>query len=256
MTLYSYDGEGRRVKKVQGSATTVFVYNVLGQLVAEYSTQEPSGGTRYFMADPLGSTRAVTDPLGNIETRHDYLPFGEEISLVNVNYGNRLAVPGYTSSLLDGPRHKFSAKERDSESNLDYFGARYFSGAQGRFTSPDEFNGGPFEFTARAGVNPTFYADLTNPQSLNKYQYGSNNPLRYIDLDGHEPEESFLDQAVRSVGVLFDSFVSLFGSGQEDTTPNAEALMESWGAFSNSAPQLRPDGPPRCLQALLLNVET
>lgn len=64
--------------------------------------------------------------------------------------------------------------------------ARYYSGAQGRFTSPDEFKGGPFEFTARTATNPTFYADLTNPQSLNKYGYTYNNPLRYIDPDGHE----------------------------------------------------------------------
>jgi hypothetical protein len=40
-------------------------------------------------------------------------------------------------------------------------------------------------FTAMASANPTFYADLTNPQSLNKYQYCYNNPLRYTDPDGH-----------------------------------------------------------------------
>jgi len=34
---------------------------------------------------------------------------------------------------------------RDSESNLDYFGARYYSSAQGRFLSPDEFTGGPVD---------------------------------------------------------------------------------------------------------------
>jgi len=62
---------------------------------------------------------------------------------------------------------------------------------QGRFTSPDEFTGGPDElyyFVEDASENPTFYADLSNPQSLNKYQYSYNNPLRYVDPDGHEPE--------------------------------------------------------------------
>jgi len=54
---------------------------------------------------------------------------------------------------------------------------RYYFGAQGRFTSPDEFNGGAHYFTAMASANPTFYADITNPQTLDKYSYCYNNPL-------------------------------------------------------------------------------
>jgi RHS repeat-associated protein len=64
---------------------------------------------------------------------------------------------------------RFTGKERDAETGLDYFGARYFSGAQGRFTSP----GAPF-----ADQHPE------NPQSWNLYQYGYNNPLTNIDIDG------------------------------------------------------------------------
>jgi hypothetical protein len=59
--------------------------------------------------------------------------------------------------------------------SLDYFLARYYSSGQGRFTSPDEFTGGPTElyfFASDAAANPTFYADLKQPQSLNKYHYG------------------------------------------------------------------------------------
>jgi len=81
-------------------------------------------------------------------------------------------------------------KERDNETGLDYFLARYYSSTQGRFTSPDEFAGGPDElyyFADAAADNPTFYADLTNPQSLNKYQYTYNNPLNMTDGDGHCP---------------------------------------------------------------------
>lgn len=82
-------------------------------------------------------------------------------------------------------------KERDNETGLDYFLARYYSSTQGRFTSPDEFTGGPdelYDFVDAAAENPTFYADLTNPQSLNKYQYTYNNPLNMVDPDGHCPE--------------------------------------------------------------------
>jgi RHS repeat-associated protein len=160
-----YDGAGRRVKKIDNSGTTVFVYNAEGQLIAEYISGTPSGGgTSYLTSDHLGSTRVVTDGNGNVKGRHDYLPFGEEIPSTVGGRGN---VPGY--GLNDGIRQKFTQKERDSESGLDYFLARYYSSAQGRFTSPDA----PFSDQGE-----------DNPQSWNLYVYVRGNPLRFIDPTG------------------------------------------------------------------------
>jgi RHS repeat-associated protein len=69
----------------------------------------------------------------------------------------------------NGIRSRSTGKERDAETGLDYFGARYLSSAQGRFTSPD-----PLLNSGRPD----------NPQSWNRYSYVFNNPLRYVDPTG------------------------------------------------------------------------
>ncbi len=165
-TTYQYDGDGRRVRKSDG---TIYVYDAMGQLAAEYNGQPSGSGASFLTADHLGSTRLVTDRDQNVKTRHDYLPYGEEI---DPSYGNRSAIAGYTSSLIDGPSQKFTAKERDNESGLDYFGARYFSGAQGRFTSPDPVI-----------VTP---ARMLDPQRFNLYAYARDNPFKFIDPNGED----------------------------------------------------------------------
>jgi RHS repeat-associated protein len=68
-----------------------------------------------------------------------------------------------------------TGKERDTESGNDYFDARYYSSAMGRFMSPD-WSSVPV---------PIPFADITNPQSLNLYAYVGNNPLTRFDSDGH-----------------------------------------------------------------------
>jgi RHS repeat-associated protein len=72
--------------------------------------------------------------------------------------------------------YKFTGKERDSETGLDYFGARYYGSNMGRWMSPD--------WSAAASSIP--YADYNDPQSLNLYGYVRNNPLSHADVDGHD----------------------------------------------------------------------
>ena len=69
----------------------------------------------------------------------------------------------------------YTGKERDAESGLDYFGARYYGSSMGRFMSPDW----------SAKIEPVPYSKLDNPQSLNLYSYTLNNPLSNVDTDGH-----------------------------------------------------------------------
>jgi RHS repeat-associated protein len=135
---YTYDAEGRRIEKQQvgGGSNTIYVHDSAGTLVAEYSnTPVPSGdvGTQYLTYDHLGSTRLITNATG-VARCYDYLPFGEEL-VAGVDGRNASCYETGTETLgQDVESTKFTGKERDAETGLDYFGARYFSGAQGRFT--------------------------------------------------------------------------------------------------------------------------
>ena len=86
---------------------------------------------------------------------------------------------GHRHSFLIHSRARFTGKERDAESGLDYFGARYYASSMGRFLSPDFTD----DFLLPA---PVPWADYTNPQSLNLYAYVRNNPLSQTDDLGHD----------------------------------------------------------------------
>jgi RHS repeat-associated protein len=156
-----------------GSAVTTYVYDSGGQLTAEYGPAVASG-TEYLLSDTLGSTRLVLDGTGAVKERIDYLPFGEELS---VPYGGRAAP--YTNFVYpanpDIASEKFTGKERDAATGLDFFGARYMSTAQGRFSS----------------IDPAFESEsVDDPQSWNRYAYAYvyNRPLTLTDPDGRCPQ--------------------------------------------------------------------
>jgi RHS repeat-associated protein len=192
---YFYDGDGKRVRKVSDATDTVFIYDIAGRLVAEYSNQVAPNGISYLTVDSLGSTRVVTNRDGVVVGRYDYEPFGAELS--RNHQGGSV-------------RQKFASKERDSETGLDYFTARYYASSQGRFTSPDEFKGGPAELFLLGSGDPERqalpYAEIANPQTLNKYQYCLNNPLRYVDPTGHQQKEGWYDKLLKNLYYLWQAF--------------------------------------------------
>jgi len=166
-STYAYDGLGQRVSKTVAGQTTTYVYDAFGNLAAEYGA-EPAGacaGTCYVTTDHLGSTRLLTNSAGQVAGRYDYEPFGQEIG---AGFDGRMTAQGYTST-PDITNPKFTGQMRDQETTLDWFNVRYYSGAQGRFQSPDPANAG---------------ADPSNPQSWNGYSYVANNPLSYTDPSG------------------------------------------------------------------------
>jgi RHS repeat-associated protein len=77
----------------------------------------------------------------------------------------------------DANHYKFTGKELDDETGLYNYGARFYSPGLGRYITPD-WSKVP---------TPIPYANLNNPQSLNLYTYGKNNPTTFADVDGHCP---------------------------------------------------------------------
>jgi RHS repeat-associated protein len=176
-TTYTYDDDGNRVKKTNPSTGTLYWYmtpgivaesDLSGNLKTEYVFFDgervarrdfPSGTVAYYFSDHLKTASVVTDASGTILDESDYYPWGGELQFIN-NLDNH---------------YKFTGKERDTETGLDYFGARYYSNGLGRFITPD--------WAAKATAVP--YADFGDPQSLNLYTYVRNIPTTRFDADGH-----------------------------------------------------------------------
>ncbi len=187
LSYYAYDAGGKRVRRITSGVESWYVYGFDSELIAEYpvngaaSTPQKEYGyrdgqmlvvagcdvARWVVSDHLGTPRIEVDVAGSLANvrRHDYLPFGEELT-VNVGNGSlRSTTNGYAADCV---RQRFTDYERDDETGLDFAQARYYSNRQGRFTSPDSFGG------RRA-----------NPQTLNLYSYVLNNPLKWADPTGH-----------------------------------------------------------------------
>ncbi len=163
---YTYDGDGRRIQAIKNSVTSTYIYfgfNVLYEenttgtacyvygptgTLAKRTTINQESNTFYYHTDHLGSTRLVTDSSKNIVTAATYHPFGE------------------LSTEEGSEDYLFCGKEKDS-TGLYYYGARYYDPDLGRFMSKDPLPG-----------------HFLNPQTLNRYTYCINNPMKYLDPAG------------------------------------------------------------------------
>ncbi len=116
----------------------------------------------FYHTDPVGTPMAISDAIGQVVWRGDYKPFGEEASV---------------SSTLANDR-KFVGKEKDEETGLYYFGARYLDAKIGRFAAVD-----PVRVVDPLDGSPNEEM-LKNPQGFNSYSYAFNNPFLFFDPDG------------------------------------------------------------------------
>ena len=228
---YFYDGDGRRIKKVTATETTVFVYNASGQLVAEYSTQvSQTPQVSYLTTDHLGSPRVITDEFGAVKDRKDYSAFGEETISAQ-----RHSSLGYNAA--DEIRKGYTGYEKDNESGLDFAQARYYNSIHGRYTSVDPL---------------TASASIRNPQTFNRYSYVLNSPYKYTDPLGLLPvsvwggtgcgaEYSSCDENGRGIGIdehadrIYQEEIARLKANQAfargDTDEGWRIIRESEGAL-------------------------
>ncbi len=181
---YAYDAFGQRSAKTSGGVSVSYFYDLSGHEVSEVNSSAAwtrmeiytggkhlatysggtSGSTTFNHTDWLGTERVRTNMSGTACETVMSLPYGDQQST--------------SGSCGDPSPMHFTGKQRDSESNLDDFGARYYTSTMGRWMTPD--------WSAREQAVP--YVDLHNPQSLNLYAYVGNNPTTVTDPDGHAQE--------------------------------------------------------------------
>ncbi|HWZ78986.1 MAG TPA: RHS repeat-associated core domain-containing protein [Candidatus Sulfotelmatobacter sp.] len=232
---YVYDAEGHRVHRTgvitdtcDGTGKRDYVFDLAGNWVGEYSSNgngcksEIYADSRHLVTYAGGTPLFIhSDWLGTVRLRNNATyPTYNFQTCTSLPFGDALTCAGASQSTLH-----FTGKERDSESGLDNFGARYDSSSMGRFMTPDW----------SASPSPVPYASLPYPQSLNLYSYVQNNPLKSTDPTGHctidGETHGWVWCAAHSLG---------FTETKKETAAREKADAE-WAAFVAKHPEYRMD---------------
>jgi RHS repeat-associated protein len=156
-------------KEQGGTRKTLFHVFAGGQRICTFEpTSVLNGGPNpstthvgyYYHQDHLGSSSVLSGNTGSQLEVNVHYPFGR----------TQTANPQAAFKVSN----QFTGQVKDEETGLYYYGARYYDPELGRFIQAD-----------------TIIPDLGNPQSYNRYAYVLNNPLKYVDPDGHGPKEWF-----------------------------------------------------------------
>jgi RHS repeat-associated protein len=196
-------GKPRAVSRVAQLPASALLLTAMLLVPATALAQIPTQEVEYYHTDVLGSVRAVTKQVNGqwqVVARHDFMPFGEEIAP---------PVPPQEKRL-------FTGKERDSETGLDYFGARHYRADIGRFTTVD-----PKPASARPEV----------PETFNRYAYARNNPLLYVDPDGREAYKIFITATLAATGDWQGAKATAEKAGHTLTIyQGPDANIDNWNA--------------------------
>ncbi len=211
IATFVYDGDGKRVKSIIGSETTLFIgshYEVTNGVATKYYLAGTSriamrkdGTLSYFLSDHLGSTSLTTDSTGSLMFEQRYKPWGE----TRYTTPNASAVSEY----------QYTGQFSDSYINLLWYGSRHYDPALGRFISPDSIVPG-----------------LDNPQAWDRFSYTFNNPVRYVDPDGHNPIPLIILLIVGAVALTADNPLP------DISAPVREAINEIKGSAPTDADAL------------------
>jgi RHS repeat-associated protein len=138
----------------------VCVFIIALMLSLGLSTAQAKDRISYFHSDISGSPIAATNDNGDVLWEESYKPYGERLD--NTRNANK-----------DQNNQWFTGKQEEADLGLQYFGARWYHQASGRFISRDP-----------AGVLAHVES---NPMMFNRYAYANNNPYKYVDPDGQLP---------------------------------------------------------------------
>ena len=208
------DADGKRIRKTQGSFSTLYFGETL-EIINDTPTLYVFAGnlriakmtgssTEYYHKDHQGSTNALTTESGSIIDTAEYLPYGPDRS---------------PNGLLNHSAYKYTDQEQDAGTGLYNYDARLYDPVLGQFIMAD-----------------TIVPDPFNPQSLNRFAYCLNNPVRYVDPTGH------------SYGSGTDGGSVSFGHDGSDAAnagdcPGGAGLdgyPDSWGLGRKNNPSIGP----------------